>query len=140
MQTPLIVTRHEATTQWIRQYTGWHSAPAIAHLDMQRWRALHPPRGRAVTDVLGVLPLHLLAWLQTQGVRCWSLDLNVQASQRGSDFPLTALQRCMPRLLGYELRRTVFWPGALGAQQRQTELPFTFPTAGFPPFSESQNT
>lgn len=84
-----LVSRHPGTLAWFAE-KGIHIDNVIEHLDNQQLRA--------GDRVIGTLPIHLIADLNTQGVEYVHLALTVPRELRGKELSANDMESCNPRL------------------------------------------
>ena len=92
-----LVSRHPGTIAWFEQ-NDIHVNEVIEHLDGQKtqyWRS----------GVFGILPIHLIADLNTQGVEYVHLALTVPHDLRGQELSPGDMDRCQPRLEVFSVQR-----------------------------------
>ena len=80
MTKTLIITRHQGAVEWIQAVMGIENAQVVTHLDQETIDGLQ--KG---DQVIGVLPVHLIAELNMKGVRTYALIMNVPPELRGKE-------------------------------------------------------
>ena len=108
MNNALIVTRHPGAVDWIRHAIGDQMAPVVAHLS-QEFLVEAVRRYGALSQVIGIFPLHWLARLQSMGMQGWILEMDTPEHLRGQELTRQQLDAANARLVGYQLGQTLVW-------------------------------
>lgn len=106
----IIVTRHGGATEWIRSQVRDPIALTLAHIDSTAWQRLRQLAAGRPVNVFGVLPLYWLLRLESQGMRCWALDVEMPADRRGTEITAVELRSLGARLRRVRVRSVALWP------------------------------
>lgn len=94
--TRYFVTRHPGAAEWARRQG--HEAHIVEHLDIATIRP--------GDEVLGTLPINLVAELNARGAQYFHLTLDLTRELRGKPLSADDMDRVGARLVGYEARRS----------------------------------
>lgn len=94
--TSFFVTRHPGAVAWAIE-EGFTVDESLVHLDVSRVKP--------GDQVLGTLPVHLVAQVCARGGRYFHLTLELPAEQRGRELSVDEMRRYGARLEAYAVRK-----------------------------------
>lgn len=97
--TTYIVSRHDATTQWILNNLphGTTTAVHMKHFELQQVQ-----KGDIV---IGVLPIHIIAQITAIGAIFYSFEINTPFHLRGVELTLQQVENLSPKLVQYTAQK-----------------------------------
>lgn len=93
------------TTYFVTRHPGARDWAARQGLEAERRDHLDPAEIRTGDIVMGTLPVHIVADIQSRGARYLHLELTVPLAQRGQDLSADDMDRFGARLTEYLVRR-----------------------------------
>lgn len=90
--TTYLVTRHTGFIDWIKRQ-DIRIDHCLAHLDIEQVKE--------GDQVIGTLPIHMVAALNTKGATYWHLELNTPIEWRGGELTLAMMEQLEPKLVCY---------------------------------------
>ena len=91
-----IVSRHKGAIEWARRRN--REAEHLTHLEL-------PDRIRPGDEVIGPLPIGLIADIIARGARYFSIDMFLPEGVRGTELTADEMVRCGARLVQYRAER-----------------------------------
>lgn len=88
-----IVTRHPGALHWLQQYDFWPDVCHVRHID--------PTSIKSGDNVIGTLPVDLIAQICAQGARYWHLVVPLREDLRGRELSAEDLEALGTRLERY---------------------------------------